>query len=181
MEAMPPRERLHYQILHRKKEGVEEQIDLSAGDHLEHTAELVKEIALTIRSKPSGAIIYDASRKAHGFTPGVILAPPGAEPLTFVLRADGHADEIVEVVPDKDKKLDVALKPLVSLRIESEPAGAAVWKGDAKLGVTPFEDRVPRGQAAITYRLTLDGYQDAEIEMRPQRNGKKAVTLRAQK
>ena len=38
MEGMPPRERLHYQILHRKKEGVEDQVDLAvaeAGDAVE--------------------------------------------------------------------------------------------------------------------------------------------------
>ena len=33
MEGMGPRERLHYQILHRKKEGVEEQIDLAVAEN----------------------------------------------------------------------------------------------------------------------------------------------------
>ena len=159
---------------------VESYIDLSAGDHLEYTAELVKQVALTIRSRPGGAIIYDPDGKPQGFTPGVILAPPGAEPLAFVLKLDGHADEILEIVPDQDKKREAKLTPLVTLRIESEPTGAEVWKGEARLGTTPVEDRVPRGQAPVSYRLALDGYQDAEIEMRPQRHGKKAVTLRAQ-
>ncbi|MEJ7763126.1 MAG: methionine synthase [Thermomicrobiales bacterium] len=38
MEGMGPRERLHYQILHRKKEGIEDQVDLAvagAGDAVE--------------------------------------------------------------------------------------------------------------------------------------------------
>jgi tRNA A-37 threonylcarbamoyl transferase component Bud32 len=158
---------------------VEHFIDLSAGDHLEHTAELVKKVALTFRSKPSGALIY-RDGKQEGFTPGGILAPPGAEPLIFELRLDGHASKTVEVVPDKDKTVEEVLTPLVSLRIESEPAGAEVWKGDVKLGTTPFEDRVPRGQAPVSYRLLLDGYEDAEIEIRPRRDGKETVTLRAQ-
>jgi eukaryotic-like serine/threonine-protein kinase len=159
---------------------VEHKIDLSAGDHLEHTAELVKQVSLTIRSKPKGAVIHDADGKPQGYTDGVILAPPGTEPLTLVLKLDGYANETLEIVPDKNKERDARLTPLVSLRIESEPAGAAVWKGEAKVGTTPFEDRVPRSSAKIEYRLALDGYQDADIEMRPQRDGKKAVTLRAQ-
>jgi tRNA A-37 threonylcarbamoyl transferase component Bud32 len=159
---------------------VEQEIPLSARDHLDFTAELVEQVELTIRSRPSGAIIHDASGRPRGPTPGVILAPPGTEPLTFVLKHDGHADETLQVVPDQDQKIDAVLTPLVSLRIESEPAGAAVWKGDAQLGTTPFEDHVPRSRNAVSYRLTLDGYQDTDIEMRAQRDGRKTVTLRAQ-
>jgi eukaryotic-like serine/threonine-protein kinase len=111
----------------------------------------------------------------------VILAPPGTEPLTLVLKLDGYVDQTLEIVPDKDKERDaVVLTPLVTLRIDSEPGGAAVWKGEVKVGTTPFKDQVPRGKDSISYRLTLDGYQDAEIEMRTKRDDKKAVTLRAQ-
>jgi tRNA A-37 threonylcarbamoyl transferase component Bud32 len=159
---------------------VEQEIKLSAGVHLEPKVELVKQIELIVRSRPSGAIVYDAAGKPGGATPTRIMAPPGTKPLTFELRLDGHAPETLEIVPDENKKVEAVLKPLVSLRIESEPAGAEVWKGEVKLGLTPFEDRVPRSKAPVSYRLALAGYEDAEIEMRPQRNGKKAVTLRAQ-
>jgi tRNA A-37 threonylcarbamoyl transferase component Bud32 len=158
---------------------VDYEIPLAAGDHQEHTAELVKQVKLTILSRPSGAVIYDSAGMPQVATPTEIQAPPG-EPLKLVLKYDGHADEILEIVPEKDRKIQVELRPLVTLRIESEPAGATVWRGEAKLGTTPFEDRVPRDKATISYKLTLDGYQDAEIEMRAQRDGKKAVTLRAQ-
>jgi tRNA A-37 threonylcarbamoyl transferase component Bud32 len=158
---------------------VDYEIPLAAGDHQEHTAELVKQVTLKILSRPPGAIIHDSAGMPLVAAPTEILAPPG-EPLTFVLKHEGYADETLEVVPDKDKKVEVVLRPLVTLRIESEPEGATVWRGEEKLGTTPFEDRVPRDRAEISYRLTLDGYQDAEIEMRPQRDGKKAVTLRAQ-
>jgi tRNA A-37 threonylcarbamoyl transferase component Bud32 len=158
---------------------VEDEIPLSAGDHQEYTAELVKEVVLEIRSRPDGAIIYDDMGMPRGKTPTEIMVSPG-EPLKLVLKYDGHADEILELVPEKDKTIQAVLRPLVTLRIESEPGGATVWRGEEKLGTTPFEDRVPRDKAAISYRLTLDGYQDAEIEMRPQRDGKKAVALRAQ-
>jgi tRNA A-37 threonylcarbamoyl transferase component Bud32 len=158
---------------------VEQEIDLSAGDHIEHTVELVKKVELTIRSKPDDAIIYESGRQV-GKTPGIVMAPPGAEPLTLVLRHEGYADEVVEVVPDKDKQVQATLGPLTILRIESEPAGAAVWKAGAQVGVTPFEDRVKRGRDTISYRLTLDGYQDEEIQMRPQRSSTKQVTLRAE-
>ena len=158
---------------------VDYEIPLAAGDHQEHTAELVKQVKLTIRSQPEGAIIHDSAGMPQVATPTEIQAPPG-EPLKLVLKYAGHADEILELVPEKDRTIQVVLRRLVTLRIESEPDGATVWRGADKLGTTPFEDRVPSGKAAISYRLTLDGYQDAEIEMRPQRDGKKAVTLRAQ-
>ena len=158
---------------------VEQEIDLSAGNHIEHTVELVKQIELTIRSKPDGALIYESGRQV-GFTPGKLMAPPGAEPLELVLKHEGYADEVIEVVPDKDKSIQATLGPVTVLRIESEPAGAAVWKGDAQVGVTPFEDRVKRGRNEIAYKLTLEGYQDEEIRLRPQRDATKQVTLRAQ-
>jgi hypothetical protein len=158
---------------------VEQEVPFSAGDHIEHTAELVKKIELTIRSKPDGALIYEGGRQV-GFTPGKVLAPPGTEPLTLVLKSEGYADEEIEVVPDKDKEIRATLGPVTVLRIESEPAGAAVWKDGAQVGITPFEDRVKRGRDAISYRLTLDGYQDEEIQLRPQRSSMEKVTLRAQ-
>ena len=158
---------------------IEQEIELSAGDHIEHTAELVKKVELTIRSKPEGALIYEGGRQV-GFTPGKLMAPPGTAPLILVLKHEGYADEVVEVVPDKDKQIQATLGALTILRIESEPAGAAVWKDGAQLGITPFEDRVKRGRDTISYRLTLEGYQDEEIQLRPQRSSTKQVTLRAQ-
>ncbi len=157
---------------------VEQETPLSAGGHIEHTFELVKKIELNIRSKPAGALIYEGGRQV-GFTPGKLLAPPGVK-LTLVLKHEGYADEVLEVVPDKDKQVEATLGLLTILRIESEPAGAAVWKDGAQIGITPFEDRVKRGRDTISYRLTLEGYQDEEIQLRPQRNSTEQVTLRAQ-
>jgi serine/threonine-protein kinase len=158
---------------------VEQEIDLSAGDHIEHTVELVKQVELTIRSRPDRALIYQNGRQM-GITPGKVLAPPGTAPIVLVLKHEGYADEVLELVPDKNKEIQATLGPVTVLRIESAPAGAAVWKGDAQVGVTPFEDRVKRGRNEISYRLTLEGFQDEEIRLRPQRNSTKQVTLRAQ-
>lgn len=158
---------------------VEQYLDLSAAGDQELMIELVEQVELTIRSKPSGAVIFDQAGRARGRTPGVVLAPPGDEPLVFTLQHESYADERIEIVPDKGKKMQATLTPLVTLRIESEPAGAEVWKDERRLGVTPHEDQVPRSKDTVSYRLSLEGYEDREIRMPARRDGKERVRLQA--
>ncbi|WP_428261387.1 serine/threonine-protein kinase [Haliangium sp.] len=158
---------------------VERYLDIDAGEDRELAIDLVEQVKLTLRSRPAGAIIYGADGQPYGPTPGVVMAPPGDQPLGFVLRLDGYADEQVEVVPDETKTTKVTLTPLVTVRIDSEPPGAEVWRDGERLGVTPFEDRVRKQREAVPYQLRLAGYEDQEVSVRARRDAHETVTLRA--
>ncbi|ACY17590.1 serine/threonine-protein kinase [Haliangium ochraceum] len=156
---------------------VEQTVDLDTDSGGVHHVELVKKIELTIRSQPSGALIYGDDDEVAGRTPGMVFSPPGEEPLMFTLKAEGYADEPIEIVPDENKAISVKMAPLVTLRIESEPMGAEVWRDGARLGETPLEDRVARGREPLTYRIAYTGYRDEELQMIPRRDGERRVTL----
>ena len=156
-------------------------VTFSAGEDLDWEVEMHEEVELAFRSTPKGAVIYDREGKGYGRTPGMVAVPPGDEPLTFVLELEGYADEQVEVIPDEDKTTRVDLTPLVTVRIESEPAGAAVWRGGERLGVTPLDDRVRRGRDPIEYDIKREGYEDERITLRPRRDSEERVKLEEQK
>ena len=63
----------------------------------------------------------------------------------------------------------VAVGPPV-VRIVSEPAGAEVFSGERRLGVTPLELTPPQG-LPVLYQLRLAGHKGVEIEHLPDKEG----------
>jgi serine/threonine-protein kinase len=58
----------------------------------------------------------------------------------------------------------VVVPPLV-VRIESEPAGAAIQLAGVSVGQTPFEARVEKVKLPVALRLSADGYEPAEATL----------------
>jgi serine/threonine-protein kinase len=81
-------------------------------------------------------------------------------------------DEVVPPtpVPEQPKPTPVAdvtpppALPLV-VRIESEPPGASIELGGAKVGQTPFEARVEKAKLPLALKLSADGYEPTEATL----------------
>jgi hypothetical protein len=58
----------------------------------------------------------------------------------------------------------VVVPPLV-VRIESEPAGAAIQLAGVSVGQTLFEARVEKVKLPVALRLSADGYEPAEATL----------------
>ncbi|NLE86053.1 MAG: protein kinase [Myxococcales bacterium] len=56
---------------------------------------------------------------------------------------------------------------LVTLRVDSVPAGAEVWEGDRVRGRTPLDVQVPRGAPPPRLRLQLEGHAPFALEEPP--------------
>lgn len=72
-------------------------------------------VAVQVRSRPTGADIYDGPRLL-GQTPRVIDLPRGDEPLTLRLHLAGYRDADSLVVPAEDMVFDVELQPAAPRR-----------------------------------------------------------------
>ncbi len=55
----------------------------------------------------------------------------------------------------------------VSISVTSTPAGARISKGDEVLGVTPALVKIPRGDASISWTLTLADHTSQTVEFVP--------------
>ena len=73
------------------------------------------EPAATVHVKlDSGAVVaevFDAHNKRLGDTAGPLLLPRASKPVALVLRADGHDELRLSLVPDRDLEQAVELKP----------------------------------------------------------------------
>ncbi len=64
---------------------------------------------------------------------------------------------------DEPVRVKVASRA-IGFTVATTPAGAEIFKGDQKLGVTPFEHKVPEGQTH-TLTLKLDDHQEHVLEL----------------
>jgi serine/threonine-protein kinase len=96
--------------------------------------------------------------------------------------------------PAAENKPDAAVKAIVKtqplavdaapraaskhkITIVSKPAGAEIYRGDQRLGVSPEPFFLDRGSEKITLTLKLAGYKDREIEIIPDENQTSNVEL----
>jgi serine/threonine protein kinase len=136
---------------------------------------------LTIVSEPAGAQVIDAQGQALGATPVDVLLSGKGEPLAFTLKLAGHHDERIEVKTRRDQTVRASLAPEVgpvTVRIESQPAGAEVWKDGKMIGRAPMEDRFEGTGDRLKYTLKLDGYQDRDLRVPGDRDASEVVELR---
>jgi hypothetical protein len=60
---------------------------------------------------------------------------------------------------------------MVKLRIDSNPPGAHVYRGEERLGVTPLELEEPRAEGALELVLSLGGHPDGTVELSTLQDG----------
>jgi serine/threonine-protein kinase len=69
----------------------------------------------------------------------------------------------------------------VALTVESNPAGAEVWRDGAKIGVTPFVSRQAPGPGDAHFVIKMAGYDDMTLDLKADRDGQGMVTLTPKK
>ncbi|MGV3622613.1 MAG: protein kinase domain-containing protein [Archangium sp.] len=80
--------------------------------------------------------------------------PPVVEPIPPV---------VVTPPPETVKPPEVVKPPeQLSVRIESDPVGATVEVGGARVGVTPVDVVIPNGKLPMPVRVSMDGYENSE-------------------
>ncbi len=65
----------------------------------------------------------------------------------------------------------------VNIQVESNPAGAAVFVADKKVGLTPIVIKTPVGSSEISVRLEKSGYRPRLMTLRPEEDTKISVQL----
>jgi len=65
----------------------------------------------------------------------------------------------------------------VNIQVESNPAGAAVFVADKKVGLTPVIIKTPVGTSEISVRLEKSGYRPRLMTLRPEEDTKISVQL----
>jgi serine/threonine protein kinase len=136
---------------------------------------------LTIVSAPAGAQVLDAQGQPVGTTPAEVLLSGKGEPVAFTLKLDGHRDERVEVKTRRDQTVRANLVPVlgpITVRIESQPAGAEVWKHGKQIGRTPMDDQFEGTDAEQKYTLKLDGHADRTVRVPGNRAATEVVELK---
>jgi tetratricopeptide (TPR) repeat protein len=95
----------------------------------------------------------------------MLVLEPGAHVLQLLRKGFSTAVVKVDAKPGERRELALRADKLpAELRIESEPAGAAVQVDERDVGVTPIVIARPEGSYRL--RLTLDGYDDYETNVR---------------
>ena len=65
----------------------------------------------------------------------------------------------------------------VNIQVESNPAGAAVFVAEKKVGLTPIVIKTPAGTSEINVRLEKSGYRPRLMTLRPDEDTKISVQL----
>ncbi len=137
--------------------------------------------SITVTTTPAGAEVFAADGSSLGAAPVSVLAPVSGEPMRFVVKQDGYRTEEVEVATKRDKKVKVklarALGP-VTVRIESTPAGAEVWKDGKLLGQAPLDDRFEGFEGRVKYVLKQDGFADKTVRVSGSSDTTETVKMR---
>ena len=108
---------------------------------------------LTLRSVPSGAEVL-VGGALRGRTPLTVELSPGIEHDISITRAGyDSAQRRVYAEADKTTVLTVRLAPrLVKVRVEGEPAGAAVLVDGEQLGTAPVDLQLPAARHRVEVR-----------------------------
>jgi hypothetical protein len=61
---------------------------------------------------------------------------------------------------------EIQVPPAVHVRIDSTPRGSQVVLDGRRIGTTPFEIDLPRGDRARIFTLRRAGFQDAQLDVR---------------
>jgi serine/threonine-protein kinase len=78
-------------------------------------------VTVEIVGAPEGTEVSWAPEGLIGTAPGTVQLARGEAPLTLLLRAAGHRPTAVDVVPDRDRVLEVALEPVRAATAAKKP------------------------------------------------------------
>ncbi|MGE3547535.1 MAG: serine/threonine-protein kinase, partial [Kofleriaceae bacterium] len=108
------------------------------------TPEPARLVTLTITGVPANTEVFGPNGPL-GFAPGGIKVPFSSENIQLVLRADGHHDRAVMLVPDQDRKLEVSLSQRVVpvVKPKSRPKHKSPAKPTLDPGKAPAPDADP--------------------------------------
>ena len=138
--------------------------EASSSEALQEMAEGTEPVLLVIESEPPGAsVTMDGER--HGKTPAVIDGLAAGRH-NLVLEKDGYERLVRQLhLPDMEPHKTFTLRQAAgTVRVESEPPGAAVIDGGQIIGRTPgILHSLSEGTHTLTLRRT--GYADTEVEV----------------
>ena len=80
-----------------------------AGTALDDAPPVPARVTLSLDSEPAGATVTDGQGELMGETPLAFDIPGGQEPRRFRFRLAGHADKLVELIPEEDISYTVTL------------------------------------------------------------------------
>jgi serine/threonine-protein kinase len=97
-------------------------------------------VAVEIASRPGEASVYQG-KKLVGRTPYRGTYPVAAEPLVFVVSKSGYQDQVVEILPDRDRKqaVELARKRTRSETRGTSPDKPPARRPDSRLRLRPEE------------------------------------------
>ena len=106
---------------------------------------------------------------------GLAQRSDGAPPVAKIAAPEVRAT----VAPPTASGASAVVKPRVTLRVESSPGGAEVFRSvdGVLVGVTPFVAEVERSAGRALYVLKLAGYQPAQAELPASGDGSVLVVL----
>ena len=160
-----------------------------------HADVATKTVRLVLRSNPSGATVFEANREI-GMTP-LRLSLTHAEPRLFRLLKRGYKDRIVlldgnkffstvkeehpntkTAEPQAEWVVKLVPESSSALVVTSDPAGAEVFIGGVRVGVTPLTHRgIQSGEHSV--RLVLKEYfpQESKVLLKPGQEKKLHIAL----
>ncbi len=111
----------------------------------------------------SAVVVFFATR---GKTADPVVEPPPPEPAAPIAPAPPPTEP--------------AAPAMVDVTIESEPAGADVYRmpSQLKVGVTPWREKLEHGDGVAVFVVKSAGYQDAKVELDLREGGSQRVTLK---
>jgi serine/threonine protein kinase len=118
---------------------------------------------------------------------GGLAAFVGAAVIVFLV-ARGSGDQSEAPIATAPPPVEVAPKPpsppaaptTVDVTIESVPPGADVYRlpSELKVGLTPWTDKLERGDGVAVFVVKLPGHQDAKVELDLRAGGTQSVALK---
>ncbi|MDD3276515.1 MAG: PEGA domain-containing protein [Kiritimatiellales bacterium] len=144
----------------RKKNYFAKTLTLNGAPPYEMSVELKPFPVITVTAEPAVAkISHDSELLGKG---SVKLAVGGKS--TLEVSADRYYPQTVVLTPESDAQVDVALKAMPYVMINSDPAGAEVLLDGKLIGTTPLEQLIEKEtvvelskEGFITQTATLNG------------------------
>ena len=109
---------------------------------------------------------------ALGVAAFFLMRPRAAEPTPVAPAAATPAPAATAPSPEPPapQRPPTEAAETVSVTVLSEPLGAEVTLAGRPVGVTPWMERLPRGDAALAVTLTLAGYRPTTFDLVPDRD-----------
>ena len=126
-------------------------ITLTGAPPYQMTVDLKPFPIITVSADPAGAQIYRADRLT-GKTPVKFAV---GEKTVLEVRADRCYPQSITLTPDSPAQIDVTLKAMPYVTINSQPSGAEVFISGKSIGVTPLEQLIEKD---TVIELRKDGF-----------------------